>query len=609
MGMMHVMRNRMHFILWILLLLFVGSMTVGGLVGGANIIDKILGKTDVRKTIGVVNGDIISPDQFFQAVRYRLDEYRQKGRNVDDRLIDQTRSDIWYELIDQILFTQEIKRRNITVTDEEVYYHLVENPPQFIKDIPDFQTDEQFDQGKYLEALQNPQGDEWSKVEEYMRLIIPNFKLENQVRSSVTVGDEEVKNRYIKQNIDYTISGLVIQNLSFKDESQPSDEEILQYYNSHLDEFDQPEKRALSYVKWDKKPSQEDTLLVLREIEDLIQRIRDREDFATLADQFSEDPGNVRDGQKNGGDLGWFGWGMMTPPFEEAAFGANVGEVVGPVETNFGYHIISVRDKRTRDDQEEILVSHILLRVEMGPSTRDILKRQSSQFLWDVEDYGFEKAVEMNQLEINQLRSLPEDTKMLPGFGFFPLPIRFAFNSEVGASSDVFESDRGFAIFHLDSIASAGPKTFDEVKNQIQRELSTEKQIELVKEKAQQVYEMITDNRTFEEIAEGDDIVSFLPSTTKTLSSTFPQIGKAPLIIGALLSSEPGDLLPPLQTPRGYAIIKFEGKAEFDSTDWEIKNKLVYQTLLSEKQNKAVINWRDKLRESAEIIDNRKYFF
>ena len=52
-----------------------------------------------------------------------------------------------------------------------------------------------------------------------------------------------------------------------------------------------------------------------------------------------------------GGDLGWFGRGQMVGPFEEAAFSGEIGEVVGPVETQFGYHLIQILGKDTQVDQ------------------------------------------------------------------------------------------------------------------------------------------------------------------------------------------------------------------------------------------------------------------
>jgi len=73
----------------------------------------------------------------------------------------------------------------------------------------------------------------------------------------------------------------------------------------------------------------------LREVEDIKAAIEDGADFADQAREHSECPSS-----RSGGDLGDFGRGMMVPPFEEAAFDLDVDEVSGPVETDFGYHLI-----------------------------------------------------------------------------------------------------------------------------------------------------------------------------------------------------------------------------------------------------------------------------
>ena len=71
--------------------------------------------------------------------------------------------------------------------------------------------------------------------------------------------------------------------------------------------------------------------------EEVKNKIDDGGDFSKLAEEFSECPS-----KKRGGDLGWFGKGAMVRPFEVAAFSADEGEIVGPVKTEFGYHIIYV---------------------------------------------------------------------------------------------------------------------------------------------------------------------------------------------------------------------------------------------------------------------------
>lgn len=83
-------------------------------------------------------------------------------------------------------------------------------------------------------------------------------------------------------------------------------------------------------------------------------------DFATLAKANSIDTGSGA----NGGDLGWFGPGMMVKPFEDAVVGAEIGKVIGPIKSDFGYHLILVKETRakaapTLDEVRDELASEI----------------------------------------------------------------------------------------------------------------------------------------------------------------------------------------------------------------------------------------------------------
>lgn len=80
--------------------------------------------------------------------------------------------------------------------------------------------------------------------------------------------------------------------------------------------------------------------------------------FEVLARKWSQDESN----RNRGGNLGFFGRGRMVKEFEEAAFGAKVGELVGPVKTQFGYHIIQVLEKKPADRPTEVRARHILIK-------------------------------------------------------------------------------------------------------------------------------------------------------------------------------------------------------------------------------------------------------
>lgn len=81
------------------------------------------------------------------------------------------------------------------------------------------------------------------------------------------------------------------------------------------------------------------------------QLISGKLDFAKAAEMYSEDTSNATDA----GNLGWFKHGDMVPEFESAAFDAKVGEIVGPIQTNYGYHLIRVNDKKTFETPEDVM--------------------------------------------------------------------------------------------------------------------------------------------------------------------------------------------------------------------------------------------------------------
>lgn len=78
-----------------------------------------------------------------------------------------------------------------------------------------------------------------------------------------------------------------------------------------------------------------------RDAEGIMIRISKGEDFAELAKRFSKCPSKAK-----GGDLGWFGKGDMVPEFEKACFNGKEGQIVGPVKTEFGFHIIKITGQK-----------------------------------------------------------------------------------------------------------------------------------------------------------------------------------------------------------------------------------------------------------------------
>ena len=614
MALMTTMRNRMHFVLWMLLIMFLLSMTIGGLVGGANIIDQIFGRINPADAIGVVNGTRITPDEFTRAVNLRMGQYRSGGQEPNEQQLYSIRNEVWDNYVQDILLYQKIDELELTASDEEVLYHLKNNPPQFLLQDPIFSTDGVFDRVKYEQAINNPQGNEWVEIEQFMKItFIPNYKLQQYIASSVIVTNDEVLKQYIKDNVDYTIEGIHVIGQKLKDEvDEPTDEELRQAYEAELESFAKEETRNIRYVSWKKAPAQLDTIRVYEEALEIIAEVKSGTDFAQLADQFTEDPGNqVTPDSGRGGNLGWFGKGQMVPSFEEAAFAADEGDIVGPVLSRFGYHVIKIHQKRQTNDKEEINASHILLNINMGSQTRASLRREATRFSYDAEDYGFTAALDTHQVTDLKAENLETLSISVPGIGFLRDVVQFAFSdqTEIGSVSDRLENDNFFVIAVLDSIIPAGTKPFENVKSQLIRTVTIEKQKTAALELANATKSIIDEGASLTDLVSDDIRLELVARDKKELSRGFNSIGRSHAVIGALMNSEIGNVVGPLETARGYTVVRLLGVAPFDSTDFQNKENNIYTTLINNAQQVAFDTWLTELKTAAEIVDNRKYYY
>lgn len=113
----------------------------------------------------------------------------------------------------------------------------------------------------------------------------------------------------------------------------PSQEEIQKYYEQNkASQFTTPETRCTRHILFNKDQKEK--------AEEVKKQLENGADFAELAKKYSQDPGSA----EKGGTLGCIGKGQTVPDFEKAVFNAKQGEIVGPVETQFGYHLIEVTD-------------------------------------------------------------------------------------------------------------------------------------------------------------------------------------------------------------------------------------------------------------------------
>ena len=301
----------------------------------------------------------------------------------------------------------------------------------------------------------------------------------------------------------------------------------------------------------------------------------------------------------------------MVKPFEEAAFIAKTRDVVGPVLSRFGYHIIKVNDRRNDNDKEEINASHILLKIEMGPNTNDALKRKSTLFSYDASDpkIGFSAALDSHQVTAKKITKILDETINLQNYGAFREAIRFAYNSEINDVSDPMQNDRYFIVAKLDSILPEGTKSFEEVQNQIKNSINQERQFAQAEMLAGKLRNELENGSTFQQLKDTYENIDLISGDTKLLIRSFQSLGKSNYLVGALSKAKKGDLVGPLKTPRGYGIVNIVDISPIDSTDFEMKRDVIYDNLSNQKRNSNFQSWYDDLLDNAKIIDNRKYYF
>ena len=609
--MMTSIRNRSHVFLWALLFLFLLSMSVGGLVGGANIIDQLLGRVNPAEAIGSVNGDKITPDQFNQAVTARLRAIQDSGTEISDQYLETIRQQVWNAFIEERLTKQAIEDLDIKVSDDEILYHLRNNPPFDIQQI--FFRNNVFDKDYYMQALNTPGMIDWAPIESWMRdFYLPRYKLQQIIKMSAVVNDAEVKEEYIKRNIDYTISALHVPKNSIQDRViKPGEKELKNEYKNRIDEFEELEKRHISFVSWPKTASLEDTNRTKQEAFEIIENYKNGTDFSVLANIHTQDPGNqIAPDSGRGGDLGWFEKGQMVKSFEDAAFKGRRGSVVGPVLSQFGYHIIKIDSIKNRGkNNHQVKARHILLKVELGQKTRSELRRKATLFSYDAQDYGLPSAIDTHSVNIQQAENLKENDFFISQVGPFRSAVRWVFNSKIDDISDPLETESYYAVFKLDSITPAGLEDFENVKDKIYRDLISENEFDATNLYAEEIKTKILNGSSFKSIKEDNNRLELVPSDKKSLNSSFISLGRSEQLVGALINSKKGDIVGPIKTARGHGIVKVMEIEKFDSTNWVSTKTNIRTDLANKKEREVYSDWMQSLKDEAEIIDNRKFHF
>ncbi len=651
--------------------------------------------------VGKINGHSVTYQEFNELVRRAAENQKAQTKNeLDEAALAQVREQVWNQVVTQTLLDEEIKRLGIMVTDDEIVdWVRGPNPPDFLR--RQF-TDSlgKFNREAYDNAIQDPRNkDVWVTVEKSLRQQRLQEKLQSIILAGVRATENESYQRFLDQNLKLDAQYVLFDpgRLVKDDEIEMNDEDLRKYYNAHSEDYKVEATRKLRYILFKEEPSAQDTQAVLDDMQDILKRVKDGGDFATIAGQYGEvkksdafikrtdisqvkeeaifraKPGDIlgplkdsdgfhlikveemRDGKDEllrashilvsspdndsvkalkearevmaalkrgesfttlaekhskdkgsmvkGGDLGWFGKGRMVKEFEAAAFTAKIGKVVGPVRTQFGYHIIKVTDR----SKKEAHITDFAAAVKVTAQTRNSILQKAQDFAYLAQQNGFEKEAEAEGLPVSETNPFAKNAA-IPGIGVNSVVTNFAFEGKVGNISEVLTVQPGNAVFIISDVRTAGVQPFDEVKTSIQARTLREKKMAKVKVLADEISEKVKSGAELQNAIQTHSELALV--STGQFSPTFvPTVGRDMAFIGVSTAMKPGEISKPIEGVRGYYIIKLLTRSAIDTSAFHTQQAGLMTSITQEKRNRFVTDWLDNLKKGADIEDHRDQFY
>jgi peptidyl-prolyl cis-trans isomerase D len=356
-----------------------------------------------QDSIATVGDEKISSVEFNNAVRNQLDQFRsQFGKDIDASIMDnpEMRGSVLNQLIDQRLLVKAVKASNLTVSDQSLR--------EWISNEPSFQDNGVFSPVRYESMLQG-RGLSAKSFEALLRSDLARQQFVESIAQTGITASASVQQYFLAVDQSREVAIVNISPEPFQAKVIITREQAKAYYDSKPLEFTIPEQVRAEYVEFsidtlaptikvpvedikkayeanssryiqkEERKASHILISVAKDAKDadkaaakakadalFAQVTKSPKDFAELAKKNSQDPGSAL----NGGDLGFFGKGMMVKPFDDAAFAAQKDEIIGPVLSDFGYHIIRVTEIRAEKSKSL---------AEVTPEIEGELKKQMAQ--------------------------------------------------------------------------------------------------------------------------------------------------------------------------------------------------------------------------------------
>ena len=583
--------------------------------------------------VAMVNGEDILMESYRLAHANVLDSYKQMfGGQIPEGLL--SRIDIKQQVLDglinETLICQATDKMGILVSNIEVQSTILS--------IPAFKHNGAFDKILYERSLRRA-GLTPAIFEAQVRQQILTNKLKTLLFSGLTVTEAEARKHYIYENEEVNLSYVSInasecekevnatkQDLAFwyesrgenymtepriklrylvlkesdVDDANITDPEIEAYYQDHRNEYDVKERRRVRHILLKiAKGADEDRI---EEIREKAEKIRDRiekgEDFANLAKENSEDARSAG----NGGDLGFFGRGMMIKPFEEAVFSMKEGEVSKPVLTRFGWHIIKL---------EKIEPGRVKPLAEVKDSIVTRLKAQKAKnMIWDRANEVYDEIIQLGSLsayakqhEIElETTGLFSQNKLPAVAGGDPELLKTLFALDSGELSSLLQIHQGILIAEVLEKKAPYLPSLEEVKEQVIKDYVREKAKELCRLNAKELLEAAKKQGLETACKDGGLKIrqtGLFKRTDKTAKGKLPPAAVAQVGLSLYEGKAYPDEI--VESGNSFYILAFKEKKDADIAGFPAQKDAITKQILEHKQQTLFEDWLKDLRQRASI--------
>jgi peptidyl-prolyl cis-trans isomerase D len=585
-------------ILWLVVVVFI--MLIFFEWGGFN--DRAMGGSG-QQYAAKVGDKIVTIDEFRQAHQNLENVYRQTlGENYNRELLKQFNlpKQALDQLIEQKILLIEAERIGLGATDAEVQKTVLSYP--VFKD-----EDGHFVGAEKYRSFLRSNRLSVDEFEQSVRESVLLSKLNDVLLGTTYVSDEELEKAYreqaekakirfvqvpasqfadqeagteevatyfAKHQEDYALPEqrvadyLMVDTARLRREVEIPEEELRAYYDSHSEEFTREEQVRARHILIKVTPSRpeaqaESALLAAR------RRIEAGEDFSQLAGELSEDEGSAT----RGGSLGYFGRGQMVKPFEDAAFGAPVGTIVGPVKSDFGFHLIEVQDKREGGLQPFEQAKAVARARLLGDRTNSLSEEKIQDVAQIIAERSLSTAEELSALaeEEGLTWSTTEpfgENDNVTGIGRAPGFTSAAFTLGEGALSEPLSVPRGWVILRLAEIKAPRIPELSEVESRVKLAANLEARKTAAATRLKELRDQLEGGGDFDQLV---NELGVEPQESAEFGrfGTISGLGSNNEVVDGALALQVGEWGGPALTNQGAVLYEVIERKSYDAAEFE----------------------------------------